>query len=552
MQAWILTKGLADSDILCTVYRPDYYNSSQASEDGAESPECHSVVIRSTKMARLADIVVLDWELGSDQVGDKGTRKAREIIKAIIKRDNLNGGRQRLLAVYTATPDLNSVYADVVKDLGSINNSSEKFEQNKKELTLTNKTTRIVFLNKNTDFTESKNTTTVLEQNLPGLLIEEFIKLNRGLFPTIVLHSIASVREATHHILSTFNSKLDPALISHRSLLSDPQDSEEFVLDLVSGELRSALSLNGIGKLHADVKAHKDRITEYLSKQEIFNLNKDISVTREEAIELVTKGDEAFEEVCKSVLHRWVDKKWNEEKEIKHKIFPGKLSKRGAKELIENSNIKDIKKHIDVPTFNFNNLITLFTKTPKDGVSINYEFSRLTTLKRERFGNRHLRTDWLPKLTQGSIIREISAEGKLSNEFLLCIQPRCDSVRLEKETAFPFLVMTTKTISTNTKKLLIVKCRTDMNHDPKDIRLWIYPFPYCQKMIVFTPDKSIGDFIQAVKENDALVFKSDKTRYEWIADMKDFQVQNICGLLSGRLGNAGLDEYEWLRRKSNS
>ena len=164
LQAWILIEGLADSDILCTVYRPDYYNSSQASEDGAESPEYHSVVIRSTKIARLADIVVLDWELGGDQVGDKGTWKAREIIKAIIKRDNLNGGRQRLLAVYTATPDLNSVYADVVNDLGSINNSSEKFEQNKKDLTLTTKTTRIVFLNKNTDITESKNTTTVSEQ----------------------------------------------------------------------------------------------------------------------------------------------------------------------------------------------------------------------------------------------------------------------------------------------------------------------------------------------------------------------------------------------------
>ena len=552
LQAWILTEGLADSDILCTVYRPGYYNSSQASEDGAESPECHSVVIRSTKMARLADIVVLDWELGGDQVGDKGTWKAREIIKAIIKRDNLNGGRQRLLAVYTATLDLNSVYADVVNDLGSINNSSEKFEQNKKDLTLTNKTTRIVFLNKNTDNTESKNTTTVSEQNLPSRLIEEFIKLNRGLFPTIVLHSIASVREATHHILSTFNSKLDPALISHRSLLPDPQDSEEFVLDLVSGELRSALSLNQIGKLHADVKAHKDRITEYLGKQKTFNLNKDISVTREEAIELVTKGSKAFEEVCKSVLYRWVDKKLSEQKVIKHKIMPDSLPAEVVKKLIESSSIKDIKKQIDVPIFNFNNLIALFTKNQKDGDSINYEFSRLTTLKREYFGNRHLPKGWLPKLIQGSIIREIKANGQLSDEFLLCIQPRCDSVRLKKERAFPFLVMTKSKPRTNAKKLLIVKCRKELGLDPEDITLWVCPFPYRQKMLVFAPDTSIGDFIQAVDENDTWIFKSDETRYEWIADMKDFQAQNICDLLSGRLGNAGLDEYEWLRRKSNS
>ena len=102
------------------------------------------------------------------------------------------------------------------------------------------------------------------------------------------------------------------------------------------------------------------------------------------------------------------------------------------------------------------------------------------------------------------------------------------------------------------KKVLIVKCRKNENLPPEDIKLWICPFPYRQKMLVFAPDTSIGDFIQAVDENDTWIFKSDETRYEWIADMKDFQAQNICDLLSGRLGNAGLDEYEWLRRKSNS
>ena len=71
-------------------------------------------------------------------------------------------------------------------------------------------------------------------------------------------------------------------------------------------------------------------------------------------------------------------------------------------------------------------------------MSINYEFSRLTTLKREYFGNRHLPKGWLPKLIQGSIIREIKANGQLSDEFLLCIQPRCDCVRLKQENSFSF------------------------------------------------------------------------------------------------------------------
>ena len=554
LQAWTLTKELADNNILCTVYRPDYYKNSQVPEGAKESPESHPAVIRSTKMAQLADIVVLDWELGGDADGDgdKGTWKAREIIKAVLRDDDQTGGRQRLLTIYTATPDLKSVYSDVVSDICAIEYRSGKFIQNKKDLSLSNGSARIVFLNKDTANTEIRNISTVSERHLPRRLIEEFVKLNRGLFPTIVLHSIASVRETTHHILSTFNSRLDPALISHRSLLPDPQDSEDFVLDLISGELRAALSLNQIGILYANADAHKERLAEYLDEQKMLSLGNDISVTSDEAIDLVTKGSEAFEKVCKSVLHRWIDKKWNKEKEIKHKIIPGKLSKRGAKQLIENSNIKDVKKHMDIPDFNFSNLIALFTKTQKDGIIINYEFSRLTTLKRERFGERHLPADWLPKLIQGSIIREIKAGGQLSDEFLLCIQPRCDSVRLKKKREFPFLVLTKTKPPTNTKKFLVVKCRKEAELAPKDITLWISPFPYRQKMLVFAPDKAIGDFIQAVDENGAWVFKNDETSYEWIADMKDFHVQNVCDLLSGRLGNMGLDEYEWLRRKSSS
>ena len=548
LKAWTLTKELADNNILCAVYRPDDYKNSQVSKVTIERPECHPAVLRATKMARLADIVVLDWELGGDVDGDKGTWKAREIIKAVLHDDDQTGGRQRLLTLYTATPDLRSVYSDVVEDICSVEYKSGKFVQNRKELSLNNGVARIVFLNKDTSITESRNMTTVSEEDLPSRLIEEFVKLNRGLFPTIVLHSIASVRETTHHILSTFNSNLDPALISHRSLLPDPQDSEEFVLDLISGELRAVLSLNQIGILHADVNAHKERLAEYLSDQDTFSLNKDISVTRQEAFDLVTNGSEAFEEVCKSVLYRWVDA----QTEIKHKIIPRKLSKKVAKALIESSNTKEIKKHIDVPNFNFNNLIALFTQTQKDGNSINCEFSRLTTLKREYFGNRHLPAGWLPKLIQGSIIRKIEDTGQFSDEFLLCIQPRCDSVRLKKKRDFPFLVLAKTKPPTNTKRFLVVKCRKKPELAPEDITLWISPFPYHQKMLVFTPDESIGDFIQAVDENGAWVFKNDGTSYEWIADMKDFQTQNICDLLSDRLGTAGIDEYEWLRRKSRS
>ena len=47
--------------------------------------------------------------------------------------------------------------------------------------------------------------------------------------------------------------------------------------------------------------------------------------------------------------------------------MPDSLPAEVVKKLIESSSIKDIKKQIDVPIFNFNNLIALFTKNQKDG-----------------------------------------------------------------------------------------------------------------------------------------------------------------------------------------
>ena len=234
-------------------------------------------------MACPADIVVLDWELGGETDGDKGTQKARDIIKTILKGDEIKKGRQRLIVIYTASVSLEGIYDDVVADVGGSNYIAGNFELERNGLSLSNKTTRIVFLNKSTKFTEPNSETTVSEDNLPARLIKEFVKLNRGLLPSIALHSIASIRDTTHHLLSTFSSNLDPALVSHRCLLPDPQDSEEFVLDLIASELRSALSLNRIGQRYAGVEAHKDWIADQLKNQEAFHLKKYISVFRDEA-----------------------------------------------------------------------------------------------------------------------------------------------------------------------------------------------------------------------------------------------------------------------------
>jgi hypothetical protein len=65
-----------------------------------------------------------------------------------------------------------------------------------------------------------------------------------------------------------------------------------------------------------------------------------------------------------------------------------------------------------------------------------HEFCRLSTLKQEAYSPyRSLADDYLPMLTQGTIIRLTGP----SPEYYVCIIPQCDSVRREQNVRFPFI-----------------------------------------------------------------------------------------------------------------
>ena len=552
LEAWRLTEEFANEEILCTVYRPGEHEEATSQDDQSGGPGQMPIVNRSVKMARSADIVVLDWELGGKKAGDKGTHKARKIITTILKEDSLVRGRQRLIAVYTAEPNLEAVYSDVVADVEKRDYFGGKLKPDKDALCLSNDTTRIVFLNKKTGQTNPSNNTTVSEKDLPQRLILEFVEMNSGLLPCIALHSIASIREATHHILSTFRSRLDPALVSHRSLLPSPEDSEEFVLDLVANEIRSVLSMNSIGQRHAGVNAHRDWIAGRLEGRQEFRLQNRLCIDREEAFELVAAGDKAFKKIAQTCAERWVHEEWEKRKGIRHKKIPGKLSKKTALKLVNSVGLGDLTKHFKLPLLEFGALAGVFAENKKTGQQIEQDFSRLTTLKRERYGERSLPANWLPKLTLGSIVREVHDNGTFSNEFLCCIQPRCDSVRIGQSRAFPFLKMATRGHSARPKQYFYVRCARESGQEPVNVRLLLYPFPYRQTMLTFSPSNRVQDRIEATEVEGRWVFEAEEGRFEWIADIRDELAQRLCDLLSGRQGSVGIDEYEWLRRKANS
>ena len=223
LNAKALVEAFSDEGIICCPYRPDDEND-------------EIVVERAASIGRNADILVLDWELGG------GGDRAVSIIKRIVTKDQETGGRIRLIAVYTGDPNLASIISIVKKEvfphLGKVDSGC--FE-------LHDKHTHVVFYAKKGLVPDILADRRLPEEKLPKQLVSDFAAASYGLVPNVALKALAKVRDAAHHVLSRYDKRLDPALLTHRALIDYPEDAEQFVLDLLAGELRSILMASDIG-----------------------------------------------------------------------------------------------------------------------------------------------------------------------------------------------------------------------------------------------------------------------------------------------------------------
>ena len=206
------------------------------------------MVGRAANMVSHADVVVVDWHL------ERGSSvKAKEIVAEILRGDVARKGRLRLIALYTAKPGL----PDLAKELQAHLNRPSLILNIADAAELEAPGIRIIFLQKPGGGSE-KPIGSVAEEDIPARLVQEFAKLNIGILPTIALQSIAALREGSHHILATFHSGLDAALVLHRCLLPDPEDAEAFAVSLISAELGSLLEARNVGGIHGNIDVQKD------------------------------------------------------------------------------------------------------------------------------------------------------------------------------------------------------------------------------------------------------------------------------------------------------
>ncbi len=429
--------------------------------------------------AKFADIVIIDWEMEEEKSGDN----ALKLISSLLGDDLSNPQRYRLLTIYTAHVDLAEISQKVVTHVKKVHKKNLKIEHNGLQL-VCQSVVITIYAKDFRGIPKNFQGNAVNEAGLPERLVACFSESISGIMPNTALSAITAIRQSTHRLLAQFNKNLDYAYLTHRASLQKPDDAATHLETFIAEEIKSILSsYNCIGS-NASFSVIKKWIYERYPQSHEFIHPCGKKLQREDMLEFLKEGCEA-PTTCLS----------------------GKNKKR-------------LYQHFS----------DLLAGDEIDSSSCDLCLSRLSVLK-TRYKNSP------PYLTMGIVLQ------KLKDKTLwVCIQPRCDSVRLEKKSRrFPLLPI----LSGIGGELTLPKLRDD---DTENFcHILVHP-QHCRS-IEFKSAKADKSQIYPQRIKGEWVFLStEKLRFQFIAELKDEISQNILNDFAATTARVGTNPSEWLRK----
>jgi len=471
----------AKKQIICSLYQPK--KSATFGERSAVYNLCSA-----------ADVVIVDWDLHGN-FGNKATELVGNLIEQSMKEIP---NQLRLVLIYTMEANLRSVADKLYEDLSErIGKKTIDVDPETKGLVLTTDNARVVVWGKreNTTLTEYSRFW-VPEKKLAERTIIEFSKLASGLLQAIVLRGVANLRENNRRILMRFHEGLDTAFLAHRALLL-PDEAFGQIIPLLTDELRAVLE-DTLGECPLGSGPAVERI-----------------------------------------ITDWCTTHWNPGSDAKAFVGDGG----NALGLAINAFCKGQSMQDDYKNFqNGKNCKTLrwdkkekrlelaeFLSGTFEGNSCHQKLGSVMS-QRTRYG------DARRALHLGVIVKEINGQER----YILCLQPVCDSVRI------------------NGKTRVFIFCRLDVSEDGKefthvvmDIKGSAIQLGYDPKVFnCFISNFTTGtDAVYATKDSEGRYIFEDvgKSKYEWIAELKTEHAQRAAEEFGRTLSRVGLTESEWLR-----
>ena len=444
----------------------------------------------ATKAAERADVLILDWRIYDDD-GEKTMR----IIGNILASDSMENQRLRLIIIYTAENIVGISKKIEEKYSGDFKVDDKGFTFSRGHLRLA------IFAKEGVDVPEGHKDRVLSVNQLSEQVSVEFAKITAGLVSNVALESLAVLRDNTHRIMGRLGHEIDPPYLTHRALLPNPGDAMNHAIDIIASEFRALLDTYEVGE-----KANLKTIEAWIDMKSGEGASFEVEVGKDD----IKSVDSA---VIYELQNVGIEKaKW----------YNG-LAKKYQ---------KYVKNH------GHEKLTQTFCAEGVDATELDYRFAILTSLK-----NRYRGFEYRPILTLGTIIKSESFESSNeSGKFWLCVQPRCDSVRIWEARNFFFLLLE---VVDGDKKFDIVL--EDKENKFKKLR--IHYKIYESANFKFAPDGSEEQVIRAKEENEMFVFDTtDKKRFEWVSELKIEHAQRIANNFAAKLSRVGLDESEWLRR----
>ena len=325
------------------------------------------------------------------------------------------------------------------------------------------------------------------------------------------MRGVANLRKNNRRILTRFHKDLDIAFLTHRAFLL-PDEAFGQIIPLLTDELHAVLEdtlgESPLGK----ATAVKGILDDWCDKHWKVNNDAELNI-----------GDEANGlEFVKDVFCNGPDLQ-NDYSKFRSTKIPGLIDK---------------KKH-GSPKWNENKCDKLAEYLLGD-CEVDHCHENLGFLMSQRIRYDNSRR----ALHLGVIVRELADKKR----YLLCLQPVCDSVRIEGESrAFIFCVLKEPEDGKR-----FTHCVMDgggnvikLEYKPKVSGVFVSNFKGNYDAVYADKDKK--------DKTDRFIFKDENGKdYEWIAELKTEHAQRAAEQFGRELSRVGLTESEWLRIKAKS
>jgi hypothetical protein len=434
-----------------------------------------------------ADVVILDWHFD----GDDGAASLSLLDK--IATCDEESGRVRLFVVYTGDPELRNIVTKIIDRLSGHFTAHPlsrhgDFRVRKGPLCVS------VYAKPNSRLSGADGALASRQKEpheLSASLIVDFAFFMSGLVPNVVLASMAAIRSNTHAMLSGLGSELDPAYLLHRLLQTTPEDAEEEIVELVAAEILSILEDSRVGR-QADIVA----IKRWLIRTGVKDFSYRFRANQNQRNPAPVSRDDVVLALNSSGVN------------------------------LPNARLKSLRKD------HKRQRLKAFASTEKESQSSNRKLAVKMSL-------RSYRPSVVPVLTLGTIISNVHPDS--GRAYWLCVQPVCDTVRLDGAVRFPFLPLV---LAQGDQEQFGILIRRPANY----VHLRVAIRPTDITMLEFQ-NSADADCVVANRDGSALLFEStDRTGYQWEAQLRTHKALSIAHRLGAALGSPGWSESEWLRR----